>query len=169
MAVIDTDTKFQDAASVWIAANPGAFSGTPFPNKTERKIYDEQNNPTPPPEKLFIDVTPSQAVLEAALDSFNTEKAQQAEIDEARVAIGLIRTYLQNNLVKLSPDNATTVVTKIKEFANGNTYLARIMTNQVNVMNSAHGWSLTQTPTTAQTRSQYIKTVEIILGVYPLL
>jgi hypothetical protein len=169
VATINTDEDFRLAASTWADANPGEFTGTRFIDATGRKIYDETTNPNPPPGVLLNDVTPSQAALEAALDDALAAIAQQQEIEEARAAITQIRTYLQQQLVKVSPDTPATIVTTIKDIANGNTFLARIMTNQVSVMNSAHGWSLTQNPATAQTRNQYIKTVEIILGIYPLL
>lgn len=115
-------------------------------------------------------VTPQQeidaAAIAAAYDD-SVEVAAQAEIDQARTAIIQIRNYLQKQLVKVTPDTPTVIVATIKAIANGNTYLARIMTNQVGVMNSAHGWSLTLNPTTAPTRNQYIETVEIIVGLLP--
>lgn len=156
---------FLQAAGWWSDHNPGVFQGTPYPDKLERKIYDETTNPNPPPGLLYADVTPSQAVLEAALDSALAAIAQQQEIDEARAAIIQIRQYRVQQLVKAAPDTPAQQVADIKDIANGNIYLTRIMTNKITEKNSALGWTLTLNPTTAQTRNQFLETIDTILGI----
>lgn len=156
---------FMLAAGWWSDHNPGAFQGTPYPDKLARKIYDETVNPNPPPGLLYADVTPSQVVLESALDSALAAIAQQQEIDEARAAIIQIRQYRVQQLVKAAPDTPAQQVADIKDIANGNIYLTRIMTNKITEKNSALGWTLTLNPTTVQTRNQFLETIDTILGI----
>src|SRR5688572_30782041 len=131
MAAIDTDAKFQDAVGWLVNAGQLPVTGERQIVAAERKVYDATPNPTPPPGQLLNDITPSQAVLEAALDSFNAEQAQQAEIEEARAGLAQVRQYLLQQLVRAIPDTAAQQVTAIKGFANGNTYLTNAMTNQI--------------------------------------
>lgn len=167
MAAIDSDEKFALACNWLIEQGQLPVTGERQVIPVERKVYDAVPNPNPPPGQLLTDVTPSQAVLEAALDSALAAIAQQQEIDQARAALAEIRQYLLRQLVSASPDSPTVQVATMKAIANGNTYLAQIMSNQLTAMNAAFGWSLTNNPTTNQTRLQYIVTIEILTGVLP--
>lgn len=135
-------------------------AGLPFDIQADGTL-----DPYPPPNAPTAQQTTDAQAIIAAHNPAVLSKSQ--EIDQARAAVALIRDYLLKQIVKTSPDTPTVIVATIKAIANGNVYLNRIMTNQVAVMNSAHGWTLTLNPTTAQTRNQYIETVEIIIGLLP--
>lgn len=154
MAAIVTDEDFRKAAGQHISTN--AILGATV-LATDRKIMSAQN----------VDITPSQAVLEAALDTALAEATGDSEIEQARRAVVLIRQYLQRQMVKISPDTPAQQVTAIKQLANGNTHLANVMNNQIAEMNDAFGWSLTLNPATLQTRRQFVFTVKIIVGILP--
>lgn len=167
MAAIDSDEKFALACNWLIEQGQLPVTGERQVIPVERKVYDAVPNPNPPPGQLLTDVTPSQAVLEAALDSALAAIAQQQEIDEARTGLAKIRQYLLQQLVRAVPDTPLQQVAAIKGFANGNTYLGNVMTNQINEMNDAFGWSLTINPNNLATRRQFVFTAKVLTGVLP--
>lgn len=120
--------------------------------------YPEPNAPTP---QQTLDA-------EAIVAAHNPATlSKQQEIDQARAALAEIRKYLLKQLISATPETPTQQVAAMKAIANGNTYLAQIMSNQLTAMNTAFGWSLTNNPTTNQTRIQYIITIELLTGVLP--
>lgn len=134
--------------------------GLPFDIQEDGTLdpYPEPNAPTPA----------QQTQAEAIRDAHNPATlSKQQEIDAARAALAEIRKYLLKQLISATPETPTQQVAAMKLIANGNTYLAQIMSNQLTAMNTAFGWSLTNNPTTNQTRIQYIITIELLTGVLP--
>lgn len=103
MATIDTDEKF--ALAAFMHPETHIYQGQRYVDKTARKIFDQIADPDPeaPPGKILdIDVTPSQAVMEAALDAALTgitqEDARRVVRDQAHALLKgpLIAALLQS-------------------------------------------------------------------------
>lgn len=161
MAVITTDEQFRLAAGVWIPANPAAFQGTASINAAARKIYDERPAP--------VDVTPSNAALEAALDTANAQVADDTTVvvssDMARTA----KRYLRDQLRSVNP-NLGTIFTQMKSYIDSNTQLLLMVNNNIDVLSLAHGWNAAnvKNATAASTniiKAQYVVAAMGIVGV----
>jgi hypothetical protein len=162
MAVIDSDEKFRLAAGVWIPANPGAFQGTPFIDAAGRKIYDERPAP--------VDVTPSNATLEAALDTANTNVTDDASVSTSSDLARTARRYLRDQLRSANP-NLGTIFSTIKAFVDGNPQLLVALNNNIDVMALAYGWSAAnvKNATAASTnplKAQYVEAAKSIVAIF---
>lgn len=151
MAAIITDEDFQMAAGQWSDENPGAFQGTPYPNKAERKLYDETPNPNPPPGVLYEDVTPPLAALEAALDRKLAAMAKETEREEARQLLLVAKEYIRTQLESDNPSTAQQQVAVLSPYAvgvNSNAFITKRMTKLIGLANTAYGHTpaLTITP-----------------------
>lgn len=130
--IITTNEQFRLAASVWIPAHTGAFQGTPFIDASARKIWDERPIP--------FDVTPSNAVLEAALDTANANNADENTVSASSELMHTARRYLRDQLRSANP-NLTTIFNTIKGVVDGNAALLVAMNNNIDVMALAYGWN----------------------------
>lgn len=153
MATIDTDEKFRLAASQHLSAN--SITGATV-LATDRKIISAQN----------VDITPSQVVLEAALDAGLVVATEDSARDSARNAIPAGRLYLQRQLAAVSPDTLATIISVIKPVVDNNTILARMVGNQIDQMSLAFTWTAAsvKTPTTQADRARYIAAVEMVIA-----
>lgn len=115
------------AAGQWLMDN--AISGASAV-KDERKIYDS----------LYVDITPSQQVLEAALDVVLAAVALEAEREAATLALANLKTYLSNQLENSNPD-LMVICNYIKAEMNGNSILSTMMTNMGGLDNITLGWN----------------------------
>jgi hypothetical protein len=144
------------------AANSNVFGFSAEVNETGAVIIAMSNAELTAPQ-----VDALQAVVTNHNPTLTAAQIEAQQIEEARAAIVMIRRYRQQQLVKETPDTPAQQVTTIKNIANGNVYLARIMTNKISEKNSAHGWSLTLNPGNLQTRHQFIDVIDAILGMLP--
>jgi hypothetical protein len=162
MAVITTDEQFRLAAAVWIPANPASFQGTPFVDAAGRKIYDER--------PALVDVTPSNEVLEAALDTANATVADDATVEVSSNIGKIARRYLLDQLRSASPDLGT-IFTQMKAYIDSNPQLLLMHNNNINVMSLAHGWNAAnvRNATNASTnavKAQYVEAAKSMAGVF---
>lgn len=164
MARIDSEQKFRAAAAQWLAGRTP--QGVWFVDAGERRIFDETPDPTPesPGRVRYAEVTPATPVLEAALDVALVNAAADTALETAQsVALTQAKVYLRNQLRTVNPDT-TVIVPQIKNYVDNNTTLVRMLTNQVNLMNAALGWTLDLNPLTAQSRTRYLLAVEAVIG-----
>lgn len=148
MATIVTDSDFNDAASYWLTAN-SITGATKIP--ADRKIFSSTN----------VDITPSTAVLEAALDSFLIEAALQEARDAAAEALITGKVYLRAQLEKTPgtlPSLTVIVTNNIKPVIDGNPVLSNMMQNMLNLMNPAYTWTptVTMSPANDLARARYL-------------
>lgn len=151
---------FLQAAGWWSDHHPEAFQGTPFPDKLERKIYDETENPDPPPGLLREDVTPSQAVLEAALDSALAAIAIEEAREEARLLLVQAKEYIRTQLESTSPSTAQQQVAILLPYVSGvnaNAFLTSRMTKLIGLANTAYGWSLVINPAASPNYQRWLE------------
>jgi hypothetical protein len=167
MAEIVTDEDFAKACNWLIDNGQLPVTGERSVIASERKVYDR----TAPGIENRIDITPSQAVLEAALDAALTAAVQQQEIDEANTALIQGREYLKRQFVSATPHTLMQLVNNIKPVVDGNTFLLRAIENKIDVMSVAFGWTAAdvKTPDTAPNdnalnRARYIEAVMQIIA-----
>lgn len=158
---ITTDEQFRLAAGVWIPANPGAFQGTPSIDASARKIYDERPAP--------VDVTPSTAALEAALDTANANVADDTTVAAASEIARTAKRYLRDQLRSANP-NLGTIFTQMKTYIDNNPPLPLMLNNNIDVMALAHGWNAAnvKNATAASANSvkaQYVVAAMNVVGV----
>jgi hypothetical protein len=161
MAVITTDEQFRLAAGVWIPANPGTFQGTPFIDAAGRKIYDER--------PALVDVTPSTAVLEAALDTANATVADDTTVSASAEIALTAKRYLRDRLRTVNP-NLGTIFNQMKTYIDSNAQLLLMLNNNIDVMALAHGWNAANVrnatgASTNQIKAQYVVSAMGIVGV----
>lgn len=153
MAQIQTDEHFRLAAAQWLDDN--SIQGATI-DATGRKIFDNFN----------ADITPLEAVLEAALDVALIDASRQQEIEQAYVAIADGNEYLKNQLISATPHNVTQLVSNIKPVVDGNTFLLRMVNNQIDLMSLANTWTAAsvKNPATNPDRARYILAVESVIA-----
>lgn len=162
MAAITSDEDFRMACNWLIDHDQLPVTGEREVNAAERKVYDQ----TAPGIENRVDITPSQAVLEAALDSALAAVASDNELREARAALEQGRIYFRNQLVSSTPHNPQTMVGNIKPVIDGNAKLLNAITNQVNLLVLALGWTSADVlnPTTNPNRARYLMACQLIFG-----
>ena len=153
MAAIVTDEDFRMAASQHLSAN--SITGATV-LATDRQIISAQN----------VDITPSQPVLEAALDLATANANEEELLRQARAALEQGRVYFRNQLIAVVPHNPQTMVSNIKPIIDGNAKLLNAITNQVNLKVLSTGWIAVDvlTPTTNQNRARYLEACQLIFG-----
>lgn len=162
MAVITTDEQFRLAAAIWIEANPGVFQGTAFVDASGRKIWDERPNP--------VDVTPSNAILEAALDTANTNVSDEGVVSAASEIMRTAKRYLRDQLRSNNPSIGT-IFSTIKGVVDGNAALLATLNNTIDGMALAFGWNAAnvRNATGASTnviKAQYIEAAKSIVALF---
>ncbi len=160
--IITTDEQFRMAAGVWISANPGVFEGTSFVDAAARKIFDERPAP--------FDVTPSNAILEAALDTANAAAADEGNVSTASELAHTARRYLRDQFRAASP-SLTTVFNATKNFVDGNPALLTTLNNMIDVMSLAYGWNAAnvKAATGASTnalKAQYVEAAKAVVNLF---
>lgn len=156
MAVIDTDEKFALACN-WLVDNGQLqVTGERQVIPSERKVYDAVPNPNPPPGQLLTDITPSQAILEAALDSALAAIADAEELAEAIAHLEEGFVFLRQQLDDDTPASLTTMTNNIKNRVDNNAYLTRWMTRYLNVWSGATTLPVSMNPNTDPLRNRYV-------------
>lgn len=150
MATITTNDDFVNACNYLIAQGQLASIGARFIDAVNRVVIDEDNN---------SNITPNTATLEAALDSANTEIADNLALKAAAlVAVTQGKDYLRRQMLKASP-NVNDVYTTVKNVVDANTYLAQMVNNVVAINSNAYAWTLNLVTPTALDKQRYIKCV----------
>ncbi len=163
MATITTDEQFRMAAGVWIPAHQGVFLGTSFVDAAGRKIFDERPQP--------FDVTPPPAELEAALDTANTNSADENTVSASSELARTARHYLRDQLRSNSP-NLNTIFTTIKTFVDNNPAVLQVMLNNaIDGMAAAYGWNAVNVKgatgaSTNAVKAQYIEAAKSIVSLF---
>lgn len=162
MAVITTDEQFRLSAGVWIPLNSGVFQGKPFVDASGRKIYDERPNP--------VDVTPAIAVLEATLNTANTNNADDTILSSSSDVMRTAKRYIRDQLRNANP-NLGTIFNNIKNSVDGNPALLVALNNNVDVMALAYGWNAVSVKaatalSTNVLKAQYVEAAKSLVSLF---
>lgn len=151
MALIENDEHFRLAAGQWLTDSN--ITGATV-DAAGRKIYDSLN----------AEITPSQQVLETALDTALTGLENQAALDAAQVIADQAKVYFLSQLDAPGVPNLTAIFNTVQNAITDNPKMQQRMTRTTALIGGAMAWTVPLATSTDRGKQQYLTIAFIMIG-----